>query len=32
MLEPSDHFPDDRGSAAPLYYDPDVHLVANSID
>lgn len=32
MLEPADHFPDDRGSAAPLYYDPDVHLVANSID
>ena len=32
MLEPSDHFPDDRGSATPLYYDPDVYLVANSID
>lgn len=32
MLEPADHFPDDRGSAAPLYYDPAVHLVANCID
>ena len=32
MLEPADHFPDHSGSAAPLYYDPDVHLVANSID
>ena len=32
MLEPCDHFPADRGSATPLYYDPDVHLVANTID
>lgn len=32
MLEPADHFPDDRGSAVPLYYDPAIHLVANSID
>ena len=32
MLEPADHFPDHSGSAAPLYYDPAVHLVANSID
>lgn len=32
MLEPADHFPDDRGSATPLYYDPAVHLVASTID
>lgn len=32
MLEPADHFPDDRGAATPLYYDPAVHLVANTID
>jgi hypothetical protein len=32
MLEPADHFPDHNASAVPLYYDPAVHLVANSID
>ena len=32
MLEPSDIFPRDRGSAAPLFYDPEVNLVGNEID
>ena len=31
MLEPADIFPR-AGDAAPLVYDPDVHLVANTID
>ena len=31
MLEPADIFPT-TGNAAPLVYDPDVHLVANTID
>ena len=32
MLEPSDIFPRASESAAPLAYDPAVHLVANTID
>ena len=32
MLEPSDIFPPDSRSAAPLSYDPAVHLIANTID
>ena len=32
MLEPADLFPTASADATPLYYDPDVHLVANSID
>lgn len=32
MLEPKDIYPRDSDSAAPLYYDPAVHLVANTID
>ncbi len=32
MLEPNDIFPRDSDSAAPLFYDPVVHLVANTID
>ena len=32
MLEPVDLFPPASDSAPPLVYDPDVHLVANTID
>ena len=32
MLEPADIFPSDSDSATPLFYDPDVHLVAVTID
>ena len=32
MLEPTDIFPSDSDSATPLFYDPDVHLVAVTID
>ncbi|MCY3781508.1 MAG: hypothetical protein OXG78_14435 [Chloroflexi bacterium] len=32
MLEPADLFPPASDSAPPLVYDPDVHLVANTID
>ena len=32
MLEPNDIFPQDSDSDAPLFYDPAVHLVANTID
>ena len=32
MLEPADIFPNDSDSATPLFYDPDVHLVAVTID
>lgn len=32
MLEPSDIFTVDSDGARPLFYDPEVHLVANTID
>ena len=32
MLEPTDIFPQVRGAAPPLFYDPEVHLVATTID
>jgi len=32
MLEPADLFPQASAAASPLYFDPAVHLVANSID
>ncbi len=32
MLEPADIFPRERHNATPLVYDPDVHLVATTID
>jgi len=32
VLEPNDIFPRDSDSAAALFYDPVVHLVANTID
>ena len=32
MLEPADIFPHANDNAPPLFYDPDVHLVANTID
>ena len=32
MLEPADIFPHANDNAPPLFYDPDTHLVANTID